>query len=306
MSNYDVIIIGGGPAGLAAALYTARRMLTTLVLTKDIGGQTSTTLDIENYPGVDFSTGPDLMNAFAKQAKKFGAIIEIDGVTSIAPVDDQYKITTESGKTYIARAIILATGKHHRKLDVSGEEEFLNRGVVYCATCDAPLFADKPVAVVGGGSAAFDAALLVSKFASKVYLVHRRDEFKAEPILVERAKQDSKIEFVLNAEVVEIKGDTMVAALTVKQSNKTFDLEVKGVFAEIGQVVDTQYIADLVDLNEKGEILLVDRYNATSRPGIFAAGDATTIPYKQTIIGAGEGAIAGLAAYDYLQKLNQN
>lgn len=199
MAKYDVIIIGAGAAGLTAALYTTRRQLTTLILTKDVGGQTSTTMDIENYPGVDFSTGPDLMNDFAKQAKKFGAEIKLEPVDTIQQRDGDFHITTQSDQTYNARAIILAVGKYHRQLGVPGEEEFKNKGVVYCATCDAPLFAGKQVAVIGGGSAAFDAALLLTKIASEIYLIHRRDEFRAEQILIDKAKQEPKIKFILQS-----------------------------------------------------------------------------------------------------------
>lgn len=302
MTTYDVIIIGAGPAGLSAALYATRRTLSTLVLTKDIGGQTAMTMDIENYPGVDFSTGPDLMNAFADQAKKFGAEIAFDPVIGLRPLDaGGFEITTEMGKEYIGRTVILASGKHHRKLDVPGEDAFMNRGVVYCATCDAPLFEGRTVAVVGGGSAAFDAALLLTKIAKEVYLIHRRDEFRAEPILVERAKKDPKIKFVLNSHVTEIKGDLMVSEIIVNGPDGQTALSVEGVFVEVGQVVDTSYLDGLVETNDRGEII-VDQFKATSRPGLFAAGDVTIVPFKQTVICAGEGAIAALSAYDYLQR----
>jgi len=303
MTTYDVIIIGAGPAGLSAALYTTRRTLSTLVLTKDIGGQTALTNDIENYPGVDFSTGPDLMNAFAAQAKKFGAEIAFDAVTGIKPLPEGgFSISAESGKEYIARTVILSTGKQPRRLSVPGEDRLMNRGVVYCATCDAPLFGDKVVAVVGGGSAAFDAALLLTKIAKEVYLIHRRQEFRAEPILIDRARRDPKIKFILDAEIEAINGESMVEGITVKTPEGTSEIAVEGVFVEIGQIVATEYLSEFVELNEQGEII-IDQFKATSYPGLFAAGDVTTVPYKQTIICAGEGAIAALSAYDYLQAL---
>jgi len=177
MQNYDIVIVGAGAAGLSAALYATRRKLTTLVLSRDLGGQTSTTMDIENYPGVDFSTGPDLMDRFADQVKKFGATIQLEGVTEISKDPNGFILRGDMGGDYHARAVILAFGKSHRHLGVPGEAEFLNRGVVYCATCDAPMFEGKTVAVIGGGNAAMDAALLLTKIASKIYLVHRREDF---------------------------------------------------------------------------------------------------------------------------------
>jgi len=300
MARYDTIIIGAGAAGLAAALYATRRKLSTLVLSRDLGGQTATTMDIENYPGVDFSTGPDLMNRFADQAKKFGAQIVLDGITEIAKVADGLNVITESGATYQTRSVILAFGKSHRHLDVPGEKEFMNKGVVYCATCDAPLFEGKTVAVVGGGNAAMDAVILLSKIAGKIYLVHRREEFRAEAVLIDKVKRDQKVELVLNATVKEIKGDQFVNTLIVNTPTGERELVVEGVFVEIGQIVSSEFLQGLVNLNEAGEII-IDQFNTTSCSGIFAAGDATTVPFKQTVISAGEGAKAALAAYNYLQ-----
>lgn len=299
MKNYDVIIVGAGAAGLSAALYATRRKLSTLVLSRDLGGQTSTTMDIENYPGVDFATGPDLMNQFADQAKKFGAEIKLEGVTEIKQTNSGFELTGDTGEIYHARSIILAFGKSHRHLDVPGEREFMNKGVVYCATCDAPLFEGKVVAVVGGGNASLDATLLLTKIASKIYLIHRRDEFRAEGVLVDKVKADSKVELVLNSSVKEIKGNQFVNAVVVDTPNGEQELAVEGVFVEIGQQVFTDFVKELVALNSVGEIV-VDNFNQTSRPGIFAAGDVTTVPFKQTVISAGEGAKAALAAYNYL------
>jgi thioredoxin-disulfide reductase len=305
MKIYDTIIIGAGPAGLSAALYTTRRTLSTLVLTKDIGGQTALTDRLENYPGVDFSTGPDLMNAFADQAKKFGATILFEAANGIKVLSDgTFEISTEMDTSYIGRTVILASGKHHRKLNVPGEEEFMNRGVVYCATCDAPLFEGKSVAVVGGGSAAFDAALLLAKIASGVYLIHRRSEFRAEPILVERAKKEPKIKFILDSQVQSITGEGLVSGIVVDTPEGVRNIAVEGVFVEVGQVVETQYLAGLAELSDKGEIVVTPT-KATSQPGLFAAGDITTVPYKQTVICAGDGAIAALSAYDYLQGIGK-
>lgn len=300
MTRYDIIIVGAGAAGLTAALYATRRKLSTLVLSQDLGGQTASTLDIENYPGIDFSTGPDLMNRFAAQAKKFGAEIVLDGVASIAESDAGFTLSTASGTVYQANAVILSFGKTHRHLDIPGEAEFLNKGVVYCATCDAPLFNDKPVAVVGGGNSAMDAVILLSKIASKIYLIHRRNEFRAEAVLVDRVIHDPKVELVLESAVKEIKGSQFVNSLVVTTPAGEKELLVEGVFVEIGQIVNTEFLKDLVQLNETGEIV-IDANNQTSHPGIFAAGDVTIVPFKQTVISAGEGAKAALAAYNHLQ-----
>ena len=299
MTQYDIIILGAGAAGLAAGLYTTRRKLSTLILSGDLGGQTATTMDIENYPGVDFSTGPDLMVKFADQTKKFGAEIIFDPATSIAKVDDGFVVTTKGSQTYSAKSIIVATGKHHRHLDVPGEADYANKGVVYCATCDAPLFEGKAVVVVGGGSAAFDAALLLTKIATDVTLIHRRSEFRAEPILVERAKQEPKIKFQLDSQIISIQGDNFVRSVTLQTPEGVVELPAEGVFVEVGQIVDTSFLGGMVETTSEGEIV-IDMNNQTSHPGIFAAGDVTTVPFKQTVISAGEGAKAALAAYNYL------
>ncbi|MFH0905612.1 MAG: FAD-dependent oxidoreductase [bacterium] len=299
-NKYDLVIIGAGAAGLTAALYAVRRKLSTLVVSKDLGGQTAATLDIENYPGVESSTGPDLMQKFASQAKKFGAEIQLDSIKDIQPTADGFNVQAESGKNYYARAVILAFGKSPRLLDVPGEAQFRNRGVVYCATCDAPLFKGKIVAVVGGGNAALDAMLLLEKIAGKVYLIHRRDSFRAEEVLIERAKQSDKIEFVLNAAIKEIKGDQFVTDVIVETPAGERKLGVEGVFVEIGQEVPSGFVKKLVEVNGAGEIV-IDELNQTSRLGVFAAGDATTVAFKQTIISAGEGAKAALSVYNYLQ-----
>ncbi|MFA5010217.1 MAG: FAD-dependent oxidoreductase [Patescibacteria group bacterium] len=300
MARYDILIVGAGAAGLTAALYAARRKLSTLVLSRDLGGQTATTMDIENYPGVTFSTGPDLMDQFAAQAKKFGAEIKLDGVANIVKTPDGFDLTGDSHTIYQARSIVLAFGKSHRHLDVPGEPEFMNKGVVYCATCDAPLFEGKPVAVIGGGNAAMDAVVLLSKIASKIYLVHRRDEFRAEAVMIDKVISDPKVELVLNSTVTAIQGDQFVQNLVINTPAGERILPVEGVFVEIGQTVSTEFLKGLIHLNDVGEII-IDHNNQTTAAGIFAAGDVTTVPFKQTVISAGEGAKAALAAYNYLQ-----
>ncbi|MFH1867166.1 MAG: thioredoxin-disulfide reductase [Patescibacteria group bacterium] len=306
LKHYDVIIVGAGAAGLTAALYTSRRAMKTLLITVDIGGQAAATDEIENYPGVGLVTGPDLMNKFKEQAEKFGTQIIYAEVKKISKDQEDGKslfTVATNTKEFKGHTIILAFGLAHRHLGVPGEEEFGAKGVSYCATCDAPLFKNKPVMVVGAGNSAVDAALLLAKICPKVYLVHRSENFRAEAYLAEQLKQDN-IELVLNSEVKEIKGDQRVKSVVVqesKQPDKTREIKVEGVFVEIGFVVNAKLIGGLVELDERKQIK-ISRDCETSEPGIFAAGDITTISYKQIVISAGEGATAALKAYEYLQK----
>ncbi len=299
MNSYDIIVVGAGAAGLTAALYAGRRKLSALVIGKEIGGQASTTLSIENYPGVDSITGPELMNQFTAQAKKFGAQIVADEITSVTKTAEGFSVQTPSN-TYQAKAIILAFGSEHRHLDVPGEKEFLNKGVVYCATCDAPFFEGKPVAVIGGGNGAMYSTTVLIPVANKIYLVHRGDKFSAEPMLVEKVKQSPKVEIVMNATVKEIVGDKFVEGITIDTPEGEKKLPVEGIFIAIGHTVKSEFLKGLVNLSPTGEIV-ADQFGKTSCAGIFAAGDATTVPYKQMIIAAGEGAKAALSAYDYIQ-----
>lgn len=310
-NKYDVIIIGAGAAGLAAAIYTCRKMLKTLILTVNVGGQTLLTEHIENYPGYSketkgYPSGPKLMQIFEGQAKHFGAEIIFGKVSKIERTGEKegFKIYTKSGEIYESRVIILSSGKVQKSLDIPGEDKFLGKGVSTCATCDAPLFKNKTTAVIGGGNSAVEAAELLSKFSKKVYLVHRRDQFRADEITVDKVKSLPNVEFVLNSVPKEIHGEKFVTGLTVEDVNTQQQrlLKLNGVFIEIGYIIETDLIKGLVQLNEKNEIIINDKCE-TSAPGIFAAGDLTTTPFKQTVISAGEGAKAGLTAYQYLQKI---
>ena len=304
---YDTIIVGAGAAGLTAAIYASRRAMKTLLVTVDIGGQAATTDEIENYPGVGLVTGPELMNKFKESAEKFGTQIVYAEVKKISKQVDQrgkplFTVATNADE-YKGHTIILCFGLAHRHLGVPGEEKFGAKGVSYCATCDAPLFKGKPVMVVGGGNSAVDATLLLAKLCPKVYLVHRREDFRAEAFLVEQLQQDN-IELVLNSEVGEIKGDTRVRSVVVKKAEnaaETREIEVSGVFVEAGFIVNAKLIEGLVELDDRKQIK-ISRDCETSEPGVFAAGDITTISYKQIVISAGEGATAALKAYAYLQK----
>jgi thioredoxin reductase (NADPH) len=301
MKVYDTIIVGAGPAGLTAAIFTCRRRMTTLVISTDVGGQTNLSSKIENYPGVDSMPGYKLMEIFFRQAKGFGTEFVTGRVTKIKRSGKAFKAVLSNGNEYRGRTIILAFGKTPRTLEVPGEDKFMGKGIFTCATCDAPLFEDKTVAVIGGGNSALDATLLLDKIAKKIYLIHRRDEFRGDEILVERARKSKKIEFVLNSVVTEFKGDKFLKSIVVKNkvTNKEKEIKVDGVFLEIGYVVKSDFVKDLVKLNEYNEII-VDERCKTSCDGIFAAGDVTNTPFKQTIVAAGEGAKAGLQAYIYL------
>ncbi|PKL72697.1 thioredoxin-disulfide reductase [Candidatus Kuenenbacteria bacterium HGW-Kuenenbacteria-1] len=300
---YDVIIIGAGAAGMTAAIYTSRRMLKTLVISKDLGGQASLATEVENYPGFDEAiSGFKIMQKFNQQARKFGVEFIFDEVEEIKPENDFFEIKTNT-QNYQTKSVILAFGLTPRDLDVPGEEKFKGKGVSYCATCDALFYKDKNVAVIGGGNAALDATLLLSKIAKKVYLVHRRNEFKGDEILIQKIKEQKNIQFVLNSTIKEIKGAEFVKSIIVNKIDKENEeeIEVNGVFAEVGYEVKADFIKNLVNLDEKNQVI-TNKNCETSLSGIFAAGDATDILYKQIIISAGEGAKAALSAYKYIQE----
>jgi thioredoxin reductase (NADPH) len=296
---YDVIIVGAGPAGLTAAIYTSRRGLKTLILSKDLGGEVINIERIENYPGFKEIEGFKLIKVMEEQVKSFGVEFVYDEVVKIATKGKSFTVKTTE-KEYETKTIILAFGKTPRNLNVPGEKEFTGKGISYCATCDAPLFRGKTVAVVGGGNAALDATILLSDIAKKIYLVHRRDEFRGFESFVNEVKKINNVEFVLNSIVAEIKGDKTVKSVIIEDANtkKRKEIEVEGVFIEIGSEVKTDFIKDLVKLNNNQ--VMVNKNCETSCPGVFAAGDVTDTPFKQIVVSAGEGAKAGLTAYNYI------
>jgi len=292
---YDVIIIGAGPAGLSAAIYSSRRALKTLVLGIDVGGQIAKSNEIGNYPGFEKISGVELAMKFKSQAETFGAEIKIEQVKSITKNDESFTVETIANN-YQTKTVILAFGKQPKELDVPGEEKYKGKGVTYCATCDAPFFRNKTVVVVGGGNSALDAALLSAKYANKVYLIHRRDIFTGEQILVDKVKSEPKIEAILNETVNEIKGESIVKSI-VLGSGKEIDTD--GIIVEVGYVISRALVEDLVEIDEKNQIVINEKQETSAR-GIFAAGDLTTTPYKQVVISAGEGAKAALTAYNYI------
>ena len=302
MESYDILIVGGGAAGLTAAIYTCRKKLRTGVISMDIGGQTNLTNHIENYPGVDPMPGPQLMKKFEENAKSFGAEIIFGKVIKVDKLENNhFVIALANEEVYECEALILAYGKVPKSLGIPGEEKFFGRGVSTCATCDAPLYKNKIAAVIGGGNSALEAVEELARIAKKVYLIHRRDAFRADEVTVEKVKKMQNVEFVLNSVSKEIKGEKFVKSIIVENllNKELKEFEVNGVFTEIGYVVDTEMVKHLVKRNEKNEIITDERTN-TSCNGLFACGDITQVAYKQTVISAGEGAKAGLESYRYL------
>lgn len=299
---YDLIIIGAGSAGLSAAIYAARRELKTLVLSKDVGGQANLAHIVENYPGVENLTGPQLLQVFYKQAQSFGVEFAFGEVKQIEKIGEGFAIKTLNNQ-FEAKALILAFGLTHRHLNVPGEIELTGKGVSYCANCDGPFFKEKTVAVVGGGNSALDAAEYLSKLTKKVYLIHRRDEFRAEEVLQNKVKQTDKIEILYNTEVEKLEGENKLqkAVVVNTQTQEKKELEIDGVFIEIGFELKTDLIEGLIKLDERNHIP-VDANAATNEEGIFAAGDCTNVPFKQIVVSAGQGAIAALSAYQYVTK----
>ncbi|OGY84096.1 MAG: hypothetical protein A3F54_00915 [Candidatus Kerfeldbacteria bacterium RIFCSPHIGHO2_12_FULL_48_17] len=305
-TTFDLVIIGGGAAGLAAALYASRQSLKTLVLTKDIGGQAARTPEIENYPGLPLMDGFDMMMLFKNQAEKFGTQIAFKNVASVSRAVNgkTFTVHTNDGD-YAATAILLAFGLTPRDLGVPGEKEFQGKGVSYCATCDAPFFKGKSVVVAGGGPHAMEAAELLSKFCPKVYMVHKAKMLGGLAALKEKVKNTPNIELLLETEITEILGEKKVTAVKLQPAHSegkegTRTLEVDGVFVEQGYVVKSEWVQEWVEFDERQQIV-INNMCETKTPGIFAAGDVTSHSYKQVVISAGEGAKAALTAYKYIQ-----
>jgi len=297
----DLIIIGAGPAGITASVYAARKKLSFMVITQDIGGQTAWSGDIENYTGYQFITGPDLVAKFEEHMNKYGVTVrEGEDVLGLEKKGAIIAVRTRKG-TYEAKAAIIASGKKSRELGVPGEKEFKNKGLTYCATCDAPLFAGKDVAVIGGGNSALDAALQLMRIARFVYLINITSKLTGDPIMQEKVIGSNIVKVLNGAQVTAILGDKMVNGIRIKREGKEELLAVQGIFVEIGLVPNSDF-AKGVAKNKYGEIK-VTPYNETNIPGVFAAGDVTDVPEKQIIIAAGEGAKAALSAFRYINKL---
>lgn len=297
---YDLIIIGAGPAGITAAVYAARKKMNFLVVTGDIGGQAAWSGDIENYTGYQFITGPELASKFEEHMRKYGITVkENEEVESLERAGAVIKIRTGKGE-YESRTAIIASGKVSRELGVSGEKEFKNRGLTYCATCDGPLFAGKDVAVIGGGNSALDAALQLIKIAKRVYIINNTPKLGGDPVMREKVESSPAVSVLNGAQVTGISGDKMVTGIKIKREGKEESIAVGGIFVEIGLIPNSGF-AGLVEKNQRGEIN-INCKNETSVPGVFAAGDVTDVPEKQIIIAAGEGSKAALAAFKYISQ----
>jgi alkyl hydroperoxide reductase subunit F len=303
---YELIILGGGPAGMTATVYAARKQIDTLVITKDIGGQVLWTSDIENYLGYRYITGNDLAQKFAEQVNQFSLPLIIgDEVTATTKQDDLFLVTTTSNGIFRSKTLIIATGKRYRNLKVPGEKELIGHGVAYCATCDAPLFKGKDVAVIGGGNSALQAVIDLLKVpANHIYLINLSRHWNADPIMLEKALHTTIVSPLLEHTVTVVYGTDQVSGIGIKSLTNGIEktLDIQGVFVEIGLIPNSEPVADLVAFNQWKEII-IDIKCQTNVPGIFACGDVTNVPEKQIIIAAGEGSKAALSAYAYLNKL---
>src|SRR4030042_4470553 len=302
---YDLMIIGGGPAGMTAAVYTARKKLNALLLSKDVGGQVNWIFGVENYMGYQFIEGQQLIRKFEEQVKRFPIDMKVgEVVSSLSRIDGGFEVRTESGETYRAKTVLIATGKRPRPLNVPGEEQLRGRGVTYCATCGGPLFADMEVAVIGGGNSALEVVDDMVKIASRVYLVSLTP-LTADQVLIDRVKDAGNLTMFLEHEVTEITREKLVDGIKIRdlKTKQEKELRVNGVLIEIGLMPNSTVAKGVAALNRKGEIEVTCN-NETNIAGLFAAGDVTNVPEKQILIAAGEGAKAALQAHRYLQRLS--
>lgn len=304
MIERDLIIVGGGPAGLTAGLYASRARLNPLMLEKlSPGGQVLTTDLVENWPGaVEGISGFELSDHFRDHALKFGLEIKSAEVNSLE-MDGDYKILHTPGEDYRAKSVILSLGATPRKLGIPGEEELVGKGVSYCGTCDGAFYRDQVVAAIGGGNTAAEEAIFLTRFASKVYLIHRRDELRADAILAERVVKNEKIEVLWSNIPLEVKGGPQgVNAMHLKdlKGDREYDLPVDGAFIFVGTTPSTDFLKDVIDLNPGG-FIITGREQTTSLPGVFAAGDCCEKDLRQIVVAAGEGAVAAFAAQRYLE-----
>jgi len=296
----DSIIIGAGPAGMAAAVYMARQKLDFLVISKNVGGQTLLSWEVGNYLGFHLLPGEELVKQFKAHMVDYGVKVrEGEEVKSVKKTKTGFRVVTDKNE-YETRTVLIATGEKHRKLGVPGEDEYYGKGVTYCATCDAPLFGNKDVAVVGGGNSALESALFAIKYARRVYIININKALGGDKSLIERAKKDEKIEVINNAETKEITGEKFVTGLKYEQAGQLKNLSIQGVFIEIGLIP----VADFINIVKKDKYkqILVDLDNATSVKGIWAAGDVTNVTEKQIAVAVGEGSKAALKIIKYIDK----
>jgi len=303
---YDLIIIGGGPAGITAGIYAARQRLKTLLITKSFGGQVAEkAVAIENYPGFEQISGQELIQKLEKHLRKYKIDIEQDEVIKVEKKDQHFFILTNGKGKFQSKTVIVASGADPRPLEVPGEKKFIGRGLSYCVTCDGPIFSNKTVAVIGGGNAGFEAAMFLSKIAKKIYILEAGSKIGADQFNQEVVKKIKKIEVITSAVPKKIEGKKFVEKIIYQDNetkkNKTLSLE--GIFVEIGSQPATSFIKDLVDFNERDEIKVDFETCQTKTGGLFAVGDVNVGPHKQIVTACGEGAKAALAAYNYLSRL---
>ncbi|WP_457564550.1 thioredoxin-disulfide reductase [Caminibacter sp.] len=298
---YDVIIIGGGPAGLSAGIYASRLGAKTLLLEKlTPGGQITLSSEIENYPGVcEVKSGLELMQCWPEQAKRFGCEILSEEVKELRVENEEWSVKTSSNE-YKAKAVIVATGSTPKRAGFEGEEKYIGKGVSYCAVCDGFFYKDKVVAVIGGGDTALEEALYLSKIAKKVYLIHRRDKFRAAPVTQKKVIETENIEIIFNATVKNVFGNQFVEGIILNLNGEEKELKVDGVFVFVGMKVNNELVKDLVELNEWGEVK-VDLKMQTSTKGLYAAGDIREDSVKQVVAAAGDGATAAINAIKYIE-----
>lgn len=302
-NKYDLLIIGCGPAGLAAGIYAARQKLDFAIISKDIGGQTNiNTYPIENYLGYHYISGVELEQKFEEHLKSFDVDIKTEEVKQIRNTKDGFSVVTGNSAYYLAKVLIITSGRVNTTLNIPGELDFHGKGVSFCAHCDAPLFKDRVVAVIGGGRSGLDAASQLVNIASKVYLIELANEIKHIGPVADFVKTHPKVEILTRTETREIFGDNVVKGIKVVKDGKEKKIEVGGVFVNIGYKPSTNFLKGVVKMNDRDEVV-VDKNNNTSAAGIFAAGDCTDITEKQVIVAAGEGAKAFIAASEYLTKL---
>lgn len=303
---YDLIIAGGGPAGVAGGVYAARKKMKTLLITESFGGQSLVSADVRNWIGTKSVSGFDLAKMLEEHLRAQEDIEIMDGeiVSGVEEIKDGLQVKTQSGKSYETKFLLYALGSRRRKLGIPGEAELEGRGVAYCSTCDAPLFKDKVVAVVGGGNSALEAVVDLLPYASKIYLIVRSDELKGDPITQEKVKASPKVEIVFNAQSQEIMGKETVTGLRYKdtKTGEMKELKLDGVFVEIGIVPNSELVKNLVQLNQWNEIVVNHKTQETSHPRIWAAGDVTDVLYKQNNISAGDAVKAVLNIYDRIHE----
>ncbi|MEK7460418.1 MAG: FAD-dependent oxidoreductase [Patescibacteria group bacterium] len=290
---YDLIIVGGGPAGVAAAVYAARKRLKTLLVTTEFGGQSTVSSEIQNWIGTTAISGEQLAKDLHNHAKAYADdILEIkegEYAKSVTKEADKITLTTDEG-TYSAKTLLIATGSHRRKLEVPGADKFEHKGVTYCASCDGPLFSDMDVAVLGGGNAGFETVAQLVAYCKSVTLINRSNHYRADPITVEKILANPKVTAINNSDIIEVKGDAMVSSVIYKNktTGETKELPVQGVFIEIGQIPNTEYAKGVVEMTDYGQVKIDPRTQKTSTPGIWAAGDCTDVLYHQNNIAAGD------------------